>query len=260
MKSKRRNSSAYLLSFLIALFSPFLLVAEEQLTVTEGRETVTEQAQEPLKETVVLLQGMGRGRASLWVLDTRLRKEGFNTVTFPYIARNDSIDELASQLCSFLETELHGAPYHLIAHSLGNIIIRAAFREGLPEGLKRIVMLAPPNQPADLVRALRENKIYQWFTGESGQQLASEEFYSQLPIPDVAFGIIAGTQGQDLRLDEPNDGVIRCEQTKLEGMTDWIAVEQSHNFIMNSKIVASLCVSFLEQGRFDRAILESAED
>ncbi|NLV44399.1 MAG: hypothetical protein GXY07_07845 [Candidatus Hydrogenedentes bacterium] len=224
-----------------------------------GSEPNAAQAAEP-GETIVLLQGMGRGRASLWVLDTRLRQAGYSVVTFPYMAHSHSIDDLAGQLCALLKAQIHGGRYHLIAHSFGNVIIRAAFRAGLPEGLGRIVMLAPPNQPADLVRALSDNRIYQWFTGESGQELASSEFYEQLPVPPVEFGVIAGNRGQSFMLKEPNDGVISLEQTKLEGMTDWVAVDQSHNFIMNSKIVAQLCASFIETGHFDRQLLALPEE
>jgi hypothetical protein len=43
-------------------------------------------------------------------------------------------------------------------------------------------------------------------------------------------------------------------------MTDWVAVDQSHNFIMNSKIVAQLCASFIETGHFDRQLLALPEE
>lgn len=224
-----------------------------------GSEPNVVQAAEP-GETIVLLQGMGRGRASLWMLDTRLRQAGYSVVTFPYMAHSHAIDDLAGQLCALLKAQIHGGRYHLIAHSLGNVILRAAFRTDLPEGLGRIVMLAPPNQSADLVRALSDNRIYQWFTGESGQELASSEFYRDLPVPSVEFGIIAGNRGQSFMLKEPNDGVISLEQTKLEGMTDWVVVDQSHNFIMNSKIVADLCASFIETGHFNRQLLALPEE
>lgn len=207
------------------------------------------------EDTIILLQGMGRGRASLWVLDTRLRQDGYRTLSFPYSASRNSIDVLGEQLCAFISENIDTGHYHLIAHSLGNVILRAAFRFGYPSGLGRIVMLAPPNEPADLARALRDNQIYQWFTGTSGQQLASEAFYEQLPVPEVEFGIIAGERGQSFMLKEPNDGVITVENTKLAGMTDWISVHQSHNFIMNSRVVAALCISFIEDGAFDRQLL-----
>jgi len=211
------------------------------------------------RPTIVLLQGMGRGRASLWVLDTRLRQAGYHVVSFPYSAHSKSIEGLAEDLVEFIREHVKGAPYHLIAHSLGNLIVRTAFGTGLPPGLDRVVMLAPPNKAADLARALRDNKVYQWFTGASGQLLGSEAFYAQLPVPTVEFGIIAGDRGQSVIFKEANDGVISVENTKLTGMKDWIAVHQSHNFIMNSRIVAALCVSFLENGVFDRDLLKPDE-
>ncbi len=208
--------------------------------------------------TIILLQGMGRGRASLWLLDTRLQHAGYRTLNFPYSASRNSIDGLGEQLCAFIRENIKTGHYHLVAHSLGNVILRAAFRFGYPPGLGRIVMLAPPNEPADLARALQDNQIYQWFMGASGQQLASEAFYAQLPVPDVPFGIIAGDRGQSFILKQPNDGVITVENTKLEGMTDWVVVPQSHNFIMNSRVVADLCISFIETGAFNRHLLTDA--
>ena len=43
-----------------------------------------QEAPAPPKETVVLLHGMGRTRASLWVLEKRLKKAGYATLNFPY--------------------------------------------------------------------------------------------------------------------------------------------------------------------------------
>lgn len=209
--------------------------------------------------TIVLLQGMGRGRASLWVLDTRLRQAGYEVVSFSYSAHRKSIDGHAQDLVAFIQEHVKETRYHLIAHSLGNLIVRAAFRGGLPAGLDRVVMLAPPNQAADLARALRDNKIYQWFTGESGQLLGSEAFYAQLPVPTAEFGIIAGDRGQSVIFKGANDGVISVENTRLTGMKDWIVVHQSHNFIMNSRVVAALCLSFIQNGLFDRDLLKSDE-
>jgi triacylglycerol lipase len=242
--------------FLMALFfSSGVIFAGEGETLNKNEEKgITTR-----DDTVILLQGMGRGRASLWVLDTRLKSAGYSTLSYPYTANSQSIDALAEQLCKFIREQVTTKRYHIIAHSLGNLIVRAAFRFEYPPGLGRIVMLAPPNQPADLARALRDNPIYQWFTGESGQQLGSDVFYESLPIPNVEFGVIAGDRGQSLILQEPNDGVISVETTKLAGMTDWVVVPQSHNFMMNSRMVAGLCMSFLEKGRFDLELIQSTE-
>lgn len=213
------------------------------------------------EETVILLHGIGRGRASLWVLDTRLQQAGYKTLNFPYVTQSDSLDEITQQLCDFIKENVETEKYHLIAHSLGNLIVRLGFKTGYPKGLGRIVMLAPPNRPTELARALRDNPIYKWFTSKNGWQFASDEFYAQLPVPTVPFGVIAGNRGQAVMLKEPNDGVITVESTKLEGMADWIVVPHAHTFIMNSRRVAELCVSFINDGTFSHdSLIESPPD
>lgn len=206
-------------------------------------------------DTIVLLQGMGRGTASLWVLDTRLQSAGYRTLNFPYVAHSRSIEELADQFLDFLQERVEQAPYHIVAHSLGTLITRAAFEHALPAGLGRVVLIAPPNEPTGLLRVLKENPVYQWFTGSSGQQVASDEFYETLPLPPVEFAIIAGDRGQEFTLTEANDGVITVASTRLPGMADWIVMPHAHNFLANSRRVAALCVSFLETGAFDRDAL-----
>jgi hypothetical protein len=219
-------------------------VAADDATATAAKEARKDQ-------TVVLLHGMGRGRASLWVLETRLKSAGYRTVNFPYVTHARSLDQLSDDLIKFIRANVKTPAYSVIAHSLGNIIVRNTFRKELPPGLKRIVMLAPPNRPADLARAFKDNPVYRWFTGESGQQLASDEFYKNLPVPTAEFGVIAGDRGQMITFKEPNDGVITVESTKLDGMKAWVLVHQAHTFIMNSRQAAQLAVRFIEHGDFN---------
>ncbi len=240
--------AAYAAALSALLAAPLAAFANEPFVDASDLGIPHEEARSA--HTVILLNGMGRGRASLWVLDMRLKHVGYNTVNFPFVAHSQSIDDMSIHLIEFIKENVKTDTYHLIAHSLGNLIVRTGFKYGYPPGLGRIVMLAPPNHPAELARALRDNPVYKWFTGKSGQQLASDAFYLQLPIPKVEFGIIAGDRGKAVMLSEPNDGVVTVASTKLEGMTDWVVVPQAHTFIMNSRDVAALCVAFLETGRF----------
>lgn len=244
----------YYINYLILPIGLFLLLAASAAAETAVVEVFPDipagGVEKEQRETIVLLSGIGRGRASLWVLDTRFQQAGYKTLNYPYVAQGYSIEELAQQFCLFLEDNVKTETYSLVAHSLGNLIIRLGFEHGYPEGLRRIVMLAPPNRPTELARALRDNPIYKWFTSKDGWQFASDEFYARLPIPNVEFGVIAGDRGQAVMLQEPNDGVITVESTKLAGMTDWTVVPHAHTFIMNSRLVAELCVSFIERGKF----------
>ena len=201
-------------------------------------------------DTVVLLHGQGRTRLSMVILSMRFRSAGYQTLNFPYNQPTDSLDEISGQLIEFIGKKVKTSNYHLIGHSLGNVIIRNAFRKEYPDGLGKIVMLAPPNQPAHLAKRLKKNPVYRKFTGDSGQKLSEEEFYRDLPVPTVPFGVIAGDKGQSLTFSEPNDGVVSVESTKLEGMADWLLLHHGHTFIMNCKDTFEYCQRFIERGRF----------
>ena len=200
--------------------------------------------------TIVLLHGQGRTRLSMLVLGKRFRSVGYQTLNFPYNQTIHSLDEISGQLVEFIGQKMKTSDYHLIGHSLGNVIIRNAFRKDYPASLGKIVMLAPPNQPAHLAKRLKKNLIYRVFTGDSGQKLSEEKFYRDLPIPTVPFGVIAGDKGQSLTFSEPNDGVVTVGSTKLKGMADWILLHHGHTFIMNCKDTFEHCVRFIESGRF----------
>ena len=107
-------------------------------------------------ETVVLLHGQGRSRLSMVVLGKRFRSAGYQTLNFPYNQTIDSLDEISDQLIEFIAKKAKTTDYHLIGHSLGNVIIRNAFRKKFPDGLGKIVMLAPPNQPAHLAKLFKK--------------------------------------------------------------------------------------------------------
>ena len=200
--------------------------------------------------TIVLLHGQGRARLSMVILSMRFKSAGYQTLNFPYNQTIDSLDEISGQLIEFIRKKVKTTNYHLIGHSLGNVIIRNAFRKEYPDGLGKIVMLAPPNQPAHLAKRLKKNPVYRKFTGDSGQKLSEEEFYRDLPVPMVPFGVIAGDKGQSLTFSEPNDGVVSVESTKLDGMADWLLLHHGHTFIMNCKDTFEYCQRFIERGRF----------
>ncbi len=201
-------------------------------------------------ETVVLLHGLGRTRASLLVLQMHLRRAGFRTLNFPYRASNASLQGISESLITYLRDHVETPRFHLVGHSLGNIIARLGFSVGYPEGLRHIVMIAPPNQPARLAMRLRDNALFRMWAGDAGQKLGDEAFYEQLPVPSVPFGVIAGSSGQSVTFDEPNDGIVALERTKLQDMADWVEVPNVHTFIMNSRATRDHVVSFLRHGTF----------
>jgi hypothetical protein len=202
------------------------------------------------REAVVLLHGMGRSWISMSLLGHRLKRRGYETHLFGYRPRRPTLDDLSLSLRRFVVERVRAEVYHFIGHSLGNVIVRNGFREGFRPGLGRMVMLAPPNRPARLAANLRDNRVFRYWTGDSGQKLADPEFYRTLPVPQVEFGVIVGDRGHQIGFEEPNDGVVSVEGAKLEGMSDFIVLHHTHTLIMMARDTAELCHRFLSSGRF----------
>src|SRR6185503_12645664 len=124
---------------------------------------------------------------------------------------------------------------NFVAHSLGNLVIRhfladrANSSDPRPRSwrLGRIVMLAPPNQGAEIAMQFRHNPIYQTVWGETGRELAEEwsSLSQKLAVPSCQFGIIAGgvgnSVGRNPLLSGDDDFVVCVEETRLVGARDF---------------------------------------
>lgn len=205
---------------------------------------------------VFLIHGLGRTPASMWLLGQRLGAAGHQPKLFGYWVTQNSLDEIASRLASEIRStmaaeETLGDPYAVIGHSLGNIITRLA-SPLMPPGFSRFIMLAPPNHSPAIARVLKDNPLYRFGSGDTGQALAEPDFYENLPVPDVPSLIIAGTSGPTWSRfspwEESNDIVVRVDEARLEGIP-LLEVPAAHTFIMNRSDVTQTCLEFLEQGR-----------
>lgn len=201
----------------------------------------------PAGDRVILVHGMGRSRASLVILAWRLRRAGFRPVLFPYCQASEDVEQATERL---IDAAAGGkGRYHLVGHSLGNILIRNGFRKGFPQGLGRVVMLAPPNAPAVMAGRLRRWTLYRWIAGDAGQKLSDPSFYSGLPVPDVEFAVLSGDKGWRIVGPEPNDGVITVRSTRLRGAKAELTLHRTHTFIMNAPETGRAVAAFLRTGR-----------
>lgn len=213
------------------------------------------------KECVVLLHGLARTAGSMTRLMNSLVGEGFIVENIDYPSRKLATDELAPIA---IEEGLDRCRSHgieqisFVTHSLGGILVRYYLRDNdIPE-LHRVVMLGPPNQGSEVVDKLKDFPGFQFINGPAGTQLgtlATDIPKSMGPV-DFELGIIAGTKSINLILSallpNPNDGKVSVENTKVEGMSDFVALPASHPFLMNNDRVISQVIHFLEFGKFNR--------
>lgn len=186
-----------------------------------------------------------------------LTEAGYSVVNIGYKSRSKIIEELAPEA---IETSYKECPetgiVHFVTHSLGGILLRYYLEEQDLPRLGRVVMLAPPNQGSGVVDAISWMPGFDLFNGPAGDQLGTDEHSIPLSLGPVDFelGVIAGTKTVNpilsLYLENPDDGKVSAENTKVEGMQDFLEVPHSHTFMMRKEIVISQALQFLKTGYF----------
>jgi len=214
-------------------------------------------------ECVILLHGMARSSASMETMAEAIDVAGFTAINIDYPSRDYPIEELAPMAIGdgLARCAAVGATEktHFVAHSLGGILVRKYLKDNEIANMGRVVMLGPPNQGSKAVDELGDLPGVDWLNGPAGRQLGKgpQSVPLQLGAADFELGIIAGNRSIDpitsAVLDDPDDGKVSVEDTKLEGMDDFIVVEHSHAFMMRMQEPIELTIQFLKFGHFKNA-------
>lgn len=221
----------------------------------------------PLKKTAVItLHGLGRTRNSMRGLADHIVADGeWSSINVSYASTRNSVSQHAQALKQIIDGLEGVETIHLVAHSLGNIVIRhyladrrweeqTGTSKPLP-AVGRVVMLAPPNNGSAVARILKDLKLFQWILGTTGQELGAawDQLQPQLATPED-FGIIAGSlrdgEGANPLIPGNDDLVVAVEETKLPGARDFLELPASHTFIMNNEATRQAVVTFLRSGFF----------
>lgn len=198
------------------------------------------------RDLVVVLHGMGRTSRSMRPVELALQEAGYDVLNIGYSSYCCSIPELGEAVQREIAAKRgdEHATIHFVGHSLGNIIARWVIaQEDAPAGVGRLVMLAPPNQGAQM--ANRFAPLAGWLL-EPIDELRNDSSATvrNIPTPEgVEIGVIAGR----------DDSTVRIEETHVAGETAHIVVKANHTFIMRQPEVQRLTVEFLRTGRFTPA-------
>ena len=211
-------------------------------------------------ECVVLLHGLARTSMSLNTMQQALEEDGFLTANIDYPSREHAIPELADiaveQGLATCRAGEDVQKIHFVTHSLGGILVRQYLSEGAIPELGRVVMLGPPNQGSNAADDLDGVPGFDWINGPAGRQLGKGEESVPLALGPVDFelGVIAGDRTIDpitsYVLPDPDDGQVSVEDTKIDGMDDFVVVNHSHAFMMRMDEPIKLTKLFLRTGSF----------
>jgi len=211
-------------------------------------------------DCVVLLHGLMRSSTSMNVMQRELEAEGYITANIDYPSREHEVEELAGiaiekGLAACRANEATGR-IHFVTHSLGGILVRQYLSANEIPELGRVVMMGPPNQGSAAVDELEDVPGFDWLNGPAGRQLGKGEDSVPLALGPAQFelGVIAGNRTIDpitsSVLENPDDGRVSVEDTKLDGMADFVVVDHSHAFMMRMQATIELTIQFLRNGSF----------
>jgi pimeloyl-ACP methyl ester carboxylesterase len=132
--------------------------------------------------------------------------------------------------------------FHLVTHSMGSILARAALANNEFSSLDRVVMLGPPHRGSRVATHLA--RMLGWLCRPLAQLSDGQNsFVNNLAEPTgYEIGIIAAER----------DRVVRVENTRLTNQVDHIVVKSGHTSMLFQPEVVDLIESFLRQGRFLR--------
>ena len=232
---------------LLLLFIPLLLAM-----------THPAPAQLPTQETVVLIHGLARTPDSMNKMERALKKQNYRVVNLGYDSREHDIETLAKSVRSKIDAQAKDAEkIHIVAHSLGCILVRQIQATDPIENLERVVMLSPPNQGSEIVDEIGHWWLFKKINGPAGQQLGTDSgsVPNQLGSIDFECAVITGDRSinwiNSLALvPGKDDGKVSVKSAKIEGLAAFKVAHVTHTFIMKNKAVIEDVVSFLQSGHF----------
>ena len=208
------------------------------------------------REIVVVLHGLGRSRAAMWMLAWRFEQAGFRVENFGYQSMRSTSQQTLQKLQSRIDACCTSTSHkvHFVGHSLGGLIVRAYLAQHPMPNLGRVVLLGTPNRGTQLVDRYRDEW---WFRvlGLAAKELGTQmrDLPRSLPKPVYPVGVIAGARqsfANEHLLPGEDDGLVTVASTKLAGMSDFIVMPTSHFAMRFNRNVAKQTINFLKSGHF----------
>jgi triacylglycerol esterase/lipase EstA (alpha/beta hydrolase family) len=192
-------------------------------------------------EKVVLVHGVASHRSVMWPIAYRLWYDGFCAETWSYITFFRSIESHADRFAAYISKQFaNESKVHIVAHSMGSIVVRVALNRIEPSRVGRIVLLAPPNAGSPVARII--SKL-------SGQMIVPALELSDQPgsyvnriesTNDFEIGVLAAKY----------DFLVPLANTHFANETCHRTLSTTHNSLLVSRDASRRIIHFLRNGKF----------
>ena len=204
-------------------------------------------------EPVLLVHGIWMTGLELRLLGSRVARCGFSPSYFRYHSLRASPADNAAALAAAIR-KTGASRLHLVAHSLGGIVLLHLFdrHRDLPPG--RVVLLGSPVAGSGVAGVIARRR---WLRPLLGRSLERGLLGGVPAWPGGReVGVVAGTRSLGVGtlfggLRGANDGTVSVDETRLAGAADACRVHTSHTGMLVSPKVAEQVCLFLARGRFD---------
>jgi len=201
---------------------------------------------------VVLVPGLWMPAAAMGLLAARLRGSGYAPRLFAYAGRAP-MEANVEHLARYARESLQGRPAHFVGHSLGGILVLETLARYPDIAAASAVLLGAPARGCLSGRRFARRGLGRWMMGAAGARWAERHAHWRRPEP---LGVVAGTLPLGIALSlgalpGANDGVVRVEETTVEGMAARALVPVGHSLLIASARVGMLVERFLASGRFE---------
>lgn len=200
---------------------------------------------------VILAPGLWMPGVAMALLSARLARAGYQTHLFTYRGRS-SFDANVARLARHVRETLNGRPAHFVGHSLGGVLVFNMLNAHPQIEAASAVLLGAPVRGCLAGRRLATARVGRWMMGACGGLWVEHEARWERAAP---LGVVAGTLPLGLgrlvgRLPGVSDGVVRLEETDVDGMTARALVPLGHSMLIFSSAVEALVERFLKSGKF----------
>ena len=199
-------------------------------------------------EAVVLIHGLWMTGTEMRVLGVRLEEAGFRVRYFRYRSWRGGLAQAAGALREFVGAT-EGERVHLVGHSLGGVVIAKMLEEAPLSRPGRVAMLGTPMGGSAAARIVSRRRAGRWLVGgviREGIVEHAPKWPGGRELLVVAGDIPLGS-GLLLGLSKPHDGVVRVEETLVEGART-VTVRASHVGLLLSRKVAALLAGHFRAG------------